>query len=224
MAFPVGKFHAKYLAPAVPVNAQRAAAEMIVDKAGDHVPALKGNQGTLHEDVELYLDDPAAAGAAAGKLQSCKDLDGGHVRIETRIASVDHDVEWLRQRHHWPGLEAIGKVVATRESNGETKTGTRNYILGAQLSLERFQHAVRTHWSIETSLHWLLDVSMNENGQRNWCDNGPENLALMRCLALNIAPAEPSKDAMRGKINTIKKAGWSDDIMLDMILGTASLD
>ncbi len=72
--------------------------------------------------------------------------------------------------------------------------------MSAPLSPERFQHVVRAHWSIENCLHWVLDVTMNEDRQRNRKDHGPENLALMRRLALNIARREPSKDAMRGKL------------------------
>ena len=85
--------------------------------------------------------------------------------------------------------------------------------MSAPLSPERFQHVVRAHWSIENCLHWVLDVTMKEDRQRNRKDHGPENLALMRRLALNIARREPSKDAMRGKL---KRAAWNDDFLLNL--------
>ena len=89
--------------------------------------------------------------------------------------------------------------------------------MSAELSPERFQHAVRGHWAIENSLHWVLDVTMNEDRQRNRTGNGPENLALLRRMALNVARIEPGKDVMRGKL---KRAGWDNNFLLDTIRST----
>ena len=195
------------------MHTQRETARAVTAAGGDYVLALKGNQGTLYEDAKLYLDDPAQD---AGRRRH-RDTDGGHGRIETRTASVAHDIDWLQERHGWPGLAAIGKVVATRETRTGTTTETRYYIISAKLSPERFQHAVRSHWAIENSLHWVLDVTMNEDRQRNRTGNGPENLALLRRMALNVARIEPGKDAMRGKL---KRAGWDNNFLLDMIRST----
>ena len=104
-------------------------------------------------------------------------------------------------------------MVATRETRTGTTTETRYYIISAKLSPERFQRAVRSHWAIGNSLHWVLDVTMNEDRQRNRTGNGPENLALLRRMALNVARIEPGKDAMRGKL---KRAGWDNNFLLDM--------
>ena len=84
----------------------------------------------------------------------------------------------------------------------------------AALEPARFLEVTRSHWLIEYSLHWMLDVTMNEDQARNRTGDGAENLALPRRMALNLARTEPTKGAMRSKI---KKAGWSDDFMLDMI-------
>ena len=177
---------------------------------GDYVLALKGNQGTLHEEVSLFLDDP-------GHAEMCdafQRVDGGHGRIETRRAWICHDLDWLEARHDWPGLKAIGKVMATREKAGKTTTQSRYYLLSTPLSAERFLAVTRAHWAIENSLHWVLDVTMNEDRARNRKENGPENLAMMRRVALNLARAEKSKGSMRGKL---KKAGWHNPFMLDLI-------
>ena len=197
------------------MHTQRETAAAVTGRGGDYVLALKGNQGTLHEAVKLYLDDPAQA----ENCRSHQDVDGDHGRIETRVASVAHDIGWLQASHDWPGLAAIGKVVATREVRGRRTTETRYYVMSAKLSPERFQHAVRGHWAIENSLHWVLDVTMNEDRQRNRTERGPENLALMRRMALNVARIEASKGSMRGKL---KRAGWDNDFLLDMIRATAS--
>ena len=85
--------------------------------------------------------------------------------------------------------------------------------MSAKLTPERFQHAARSHWAIENSLHWVLDTTMNEDRQRNRTEHGPENLALMRRMALNIARNEPGKDATRGKL---KRSGWDNRFLLKM--------
>jgi predicted transposase YbfD/YdcC len=117
--------------------------------------------------------------------------------------------------HAYPhGLCAIGKVTATRETGGKQTTQTRYFLLSTTLKPERFLEVTRSHWVIEISLHWVLNVTLNEDQARNRTGNGAENFALLRRMALNLARTESTKGSMRGKI---KKAGWSDDFMLDMI-------
>ena len=99
-----------------------------------------------------------------------------------------------------PGLRAIGKITASRESNGKTTIETRCYLLSQVFPPERFNAIVRSHWGIENGLHWVLDVIMDEDQARNRKDHGPQNLALLRKLALNLAKLEPSKGSMRGKL------------------------
>ncbi|HSH27487.1 MAG TPA: ISAs1 family transposase, partial [Wenzhouxiangella sp.] len=167
------------------MNCQHKIAQQVIDQQGDYVLALKGNQGSLHDDVRCFLDDRETP------LASASDIDKGHGRIETRTASVSSDIDWLRERHGWPGLMAIGKVTASREIGGKTTQETRYYLLSQAFTPERFNEIVRTHWSIENQLHWVLDVIMDEDQARNRKDHGPENLALLRKLALNLAKLEP---------------------------------
>jgi predicted transposase YbfD/YdcC len=192
------------------MHTQRATAEAVCARGGDYVLALKGNQGTLFEDVRLYLNDLALM----VNCQSFQSVDAGHGRIETRTALISTDIDWLQERHNWPGLSAIGKVTATRETGGKQTRQSRYFLLSRPLTPERFLEVTRSHWRIENSLHWVLDVTMNEDQARNRTGNGAENLALLRRMALNLARTEPAKGSMRGKI---KKAGWSDDFMPDMI-------
>ena len=117
------------------------------------------------------------------------------------------------RRRHRDTYGSRGRI----ETRTGTTTETRYYIMGAELSPERFRHAVRGHWAIGNSLHWVLDVTMNEDRQRNRTGNGPENLALLRRMALNVARIEPGKDAMRGKL---KRAGWDNNFLLDTIRST----
>jgi predicted transposase YbfD/YdcC len=184
------------------LNCQRAIARQIIDQGGDYVLALKGNQGSLHDDVIDYLDDPAS------ELTSAKPVvDADHGRIETRTATISTDIDWLQDDHHWPGLAAIGKVTRSRESASKTTTETAYYLLSTPLSAERFNEVVRSHWGVENRLHWRLDVVMNEDQDRSRLGNGPENLAVLRHLAMNVMQKDPAKGSLRGKF---KRAGWDD--------------
>jgi predicted transposase YbfD/YdcC len=181
------------------LNCQREIAAQVIEQGGDDVLALKANQGTLFADVQLFVDDPKTP------LARAESVDGDHGRIEVR--------------HAWPGLRAIGKVTAARETPAKTSIETRYFLMSQALTPERFLAVVRAHWGIENGLHWVLDVTMNEDQMRNRKDNGPENLALLRRLALNLAALEPSKDSMRGKL---KRAGWDNHFLAQMLAQFAS--
>src|ERR1700692_639116 len=187
------------------LNCQRAIAQQIVDQGGDYALALKGNQATLHDDVRLFLDDPARE---AGETDTTVDADNG--RIETRTATVTTDIGWLQHGHKWPGLVCIGKITRTRETAAKTEVETAYYLLSRAMTAERFNAVVRSHWGIENRLHWRLDVIMNEDQDRNRMDNSPYNLAILRHMALNVMQKEGSKGSLRGKF---KRAAWNDNYL-----------
>jgi predicted transposase YbfD/YdcC len=195
------------------LNCQREIAAQVIEQGGDDVLALKANQGTLFADVQLFVDDPKTP------LARAESIDGDHGRIEVRQAALSPDIAWLQEHHAWPGLRAIGKVTAARETPAKTSIETRYFLMSQALTPERFLAVVRAHWGIENGLHWVLDVTMNEDQMRNRKDNGPENLALLRRLALNLAALEPSKDSMRGKL---KRAGWDNQFLAQMLAQFAS--
>jgi predicted transposase YbfD/YdcC len=126
------------------LNCQRAIAEQIVEQDGDYALALKGNQGTLFDDVRLFLDDPTSQATVARPV-----VEADHGRIETRAATVSTDIDWLQKQHQWPGLKAIGKVVRVCETAENTSTETAYYLLSAALTPERFNQVVRQHWGVE---------------------------------------------------------------------------
>ena len=191
------------------LNCQRDIARQIVAQGGDYALALKGNQATLHADVCRFLNDPAAAKTIAQPV-----VDADHGRIETRSATISTDIEWLQALHQWPGLKAIGKIDRVRETKTKTTTETAYYLLSTTMSVERFEQIVRAHWGVENQLHWVLDVTMNEDQARNRLDNGPNNLAVLRHMALNILNANKSKISARRKI---KRAGWNNDFLANLI-------
>jgi len=192
------------------LNCQRAIAQQIVDQGGDYCLALKGNQGTLHDDVRTFLDDPLTTTTTTAKPT----VDGDHGRIETRTATISTDLDWLQGNHQWPGLKAIGKVVRSRETPARTTTETAYYLLSSALSPDRFNEVVRSHWHVENRLHWRLDVVMNEDQDRTRLGNGPNNLATLRHMVLNLMQKDKAKGSLRGKF---KRAGWDEAYLSSLI-------
>ena len=191
------------------LNCQRTIAEQIVEQKGDYALALKGNQGTLYADVVLLLDDAELKASTSAPV-----VEADHGRIETRTATVSTEINWLQKQHQWPGLKAVGKVVRVRETAEKTTTETAYYLLSRILSPERFNQVVRQHWGVENSLHWRLDVVMNEDQDRTRMGHGPHNLAVLRHMAINAMQKEGSKGSFRGKF---KRAGWDDDYLFRLL-------
>ena len=191
------------------LNCQRTIAQQVIDQGGDYCLALKGNQGTLHDDVRRYLDDPVSEALTAEPS-----VDGDHGRIETRTATIATAIDWLRDDHRWPGLKAIGKIVRRREIGEKTTTETAYYLLSTGLSPDRLNEVARFHWGVENSLHWRLDVVMNEDQDRTRLGNGPNNLAILRHMAINLMQKDKVKGSLRGKF---KRAGWDDAYLSTLI-------
>ncbi len=139
------------------LNRQREIARQIIEQGGDYAMALKGNQGTLHDDVRAFLDDPKAEATTTNTT-----VDGDHGRIETRTAVVSTHIDWLQEQHQWPGLKAVAKVTRNRESADKTSSETAFYLLSQPLTADRFNPVARAHWGVERRLHWCLDVQMSK--------------------------------------------------------------
>jgi predicted transposase YbfD/YdcC len=138
------------------MGCQRDIAQKIVDKKADYVLALKGNQGTLREDVEVFAAEQKANDFSDTVICQDATVDADHGRIETRNTTVIHDVAWLQKRHAWPGLQAIIMVESTREipdSQGSYKIEreTRFYITSLTLSAHNIGPIVRGHWAVDGS-------------------------------------------------------------------------
>ncbi len=192
------------------MGCQKKIAHKIIQKKGDYVLSLKGNQGNLHDDVVTYFTSPLSPEPA---LQS---VDGGHGRIETRTVRVTDDIDWLKKRHNWPGLHSIIAVTATRESGNKVSKETRYFI--SSLSADnpgKLKHAVRAHWAIENNLHWVLDVAFNEDSNRTRKGHSAANLAVIRHIALNLIKRE--KTSKVGVKTKRLKAGWDNAYLLRVI-------
>ena len=182
-------------------------AQAILERGGAYVLALKENQSALFAEAVARFDDPASAEHfAEHRVKS-------HDRIEQRRAVVLPAAE-LAQRHGFPGIQAVAQVKALRQPSAkEAVVKVRHFLLSQPLTAERLLQVVRSHWTIENQLHWVLDVVFDEDRARTRKGNGPQNLAILRKLALNLLRADQSKSSIRRKI---KRAGWDDDFLLSL--------
>jgi predicted transposase YbfD/YdcC len=197
------------------MGCQRKIASQINEQGGHWLFCLKENQGTLHDDVKLYLDDVLDQ-QRLKEVAVCETTGKGHGRIETRLCCVDKRVGWLNKRHRWPGLSYVAVVEATRTLNGET-SHERRYFIGSQPDpdVEEVAQLIRNHWQVENSLHWQLDVSFGEDASRVRIGNAAENLSRVRRLALALLKKESTaKVGVKGKR---LKAGWDRNYLIRVL-------
>lgn len=181
------------------MGAQKTIAAAIRGHKADYLLALKGNQGTLHEDVRLYFAEPAHVLAT----QQAKTVDCGHGRIEERVCYTTEDTAWLRERHpEWPDLRTIVAIVSTRtdKKTGQASSETRFYITSLPSDAGRILAATRAHWSIENNLYWMLDVLLNEDDCLVRDKNTALNLNTLRKTALVFLKSAPAKIPIKRKI------------------------
>jgi predicted transposase YbfD/YdcC len=198
------------------MGCQRAIAQKIVEKKADYLLALKGNQGTLCEDVALFVEEQKANGYKDTAITRHQTVDGDHGRIETRTTTAIHDVAWLRERHGWPALRGVVVVDSRRESGGKVETETRLYITSSALTAVELSGFVRGHWMIENGLHWVLDMVFRDDECRVRTGHAPANFTTIKHMACNLLRKAPGKDSLRLRR---KVAAWDDEFLAGLIGG-----
>lgn len=192
------------------MGCQKKIAQQIIKKEADYVLSLKGNQGSLHDDVTTYFESSLSPEAVVITF------DGGHGRIETRSVRATNEIDWLKENHSWDGLKSIIAVTATRETKNKVTEETRYFI--SSLSADnpkQLEHAIRAHWAVENNLHWVLDMAFDEDSNRTRQGYSASNLAIIRHIALNLIKKEKSSKV--GVKTKRLKAGWSNDYLLKII-------
>ena len=189
------------------LHCHRKMAKAVLGAGADYVLALKENQSALHADALCCLE-------AANRAERQCEPETSHGRTEQRTAVVVRNSE-LADKHKFPGIRAIARVECTRRVEGKAdEIIVRHFLLSCLLSPNRLLEVVRQHWTIENQLHWVLDVVFHEDAARNRKDHGPQNLALLRKLALNMLRANPHKASLRRKV---KRAGWDHAFLLSIL-------
>jgi predicted transposase YbfD/YdcC len=196
------------------MGCQRDIARKIIDKKADYVLALKGNQGSLREDIEVFVAEQEAVGFKDCEISQDRTIDGDHDRIETRITTVIHDVEWLQERHDWPGLKAIVMVESSREISGKIEQETRFYITSLAMMAVLLGPVVRSHWTIENSLHWVIDMLFRDDECRVRTSHAPANFTTIKHMAHNLLRRAPGKSSLRSRR---KSAAWDDDFLASLV-------
>lgn len=196
------------------IHCQSETARLVRERGGHYLFALKANRPAMHAAVEACFADPAL-GAPHHRT-----TDGDHGRIEIRRHWISHEVGWLFSDRRYcgeptmPDLAMIGMVEAEVERDGQTSRSRRYYLSSATLEPAGFAAAVRAHWGIENGVHWVLDTAFDEDRARNRKDHGPENLAILRKLALNVLRSARPTISIRRKR---KRSGWSDEFARSVI-------
>lgn len=188
------------------LHCHAAMARGILDREAEYVLALKENQSALFADAQAILEP------VAHQIEDV--LDPSHGRSEERRASVV-PAAVLAKKHSFPGIKAVGRIeLRRRVGSTQDPPVVRYFLLSKAFSPKRLLAITRSHWGIENQLHWVLDVVFDEDRARNRKDHGPENIAVLRKLALNLLRSSPDKASIRRKV---KRAGWDDTFLLTLL-------
>ena len=200
------------------IGCQTEIVEQIVQKNADYVLALKENQGRLYEDAELAFKDALENGWRDIQHDYHRTEDRAHGRREVRqcwtISGNDYLCH-LRGAGNWKNLHTIAMIVSEREEGASKTIKTRYFISSLQNNAQKLLSAKRTHWGIENSLHWCLDIAFREDDCRVRKGNGADNLAILRHMAMNLLKQE--KSARVGIKAKRHKAAWDDSYLLKVL-------
>ena len=182
------------------MGCQKDICEAIVEKNADYVFSLKGNQGNLHDGVRLFFQSQKENDFKDISFDYFETIDADHGRIEIRRDWTTSDIDWLQGKENRQKLQTICMVERKRQFDDKSESETSYYIGSIANNAERFACTVRSHWAIENSLHWVLDVSFREDESRVRKGAAPENFAMLRHIALNIIKKETSpKKSIKSK-------------------------
>lgn len=192
-----------------------ATAQAILDAGADYLLAVKANQPGLMGEIERFFDDPQAK-----DVSTHEEVDKGHGRVEERRVSVSSSIDWLDGgrrfpgEHRFPKLAAIARVHASTWRKDRHSTQVRYYVCSRALAPADLAEAVRSHWAIENCLHWVLDVTFNEDKARSRTGHGPANMATVRHFAFNIIKAAADKRSLKLRRN---KASRNQTYMAEIL-------
>jgi predicted transposase YbfD/YdcC len=196
-------------------------ATQINQAEGDYVLALKGNQGKLSQQVETWFKQAQTDDWQGIEYSYHETVESGHHRIETRqvwAVSVSQ-LPPLHRQSQWLGLATVVMVRSQRQLWNKTTTKVRFYLSSLNADAQRHNRVIRSHWSIENSLHWVLDVTFNEDASRIRQGHAAENLGLLRRLSVNVLKREPSRQSLKMKRY---KAGMDNDFLIKILAASAA--
>lgn len=193
-------------------------ARRIIDAGGHYRLNVKGNQGRLRDGIKEFFAEFLDDNQPSVPVQQQHSTNSGHGRQEPRWHHVCPLPRDRPDRERWPGLKAIGMVISNTIRDGKECGGIRYYILSKKLAVKKFTAIVKGHWAIENELHWQLDVTFREDHCRIRKGNADVNFRTLRRTALTFLKNE--KTAKLGVKNKRLSAGWDEDYLLQVLIGT----
>ena len=198
------------------MGTQKAIAAQIVDGGADFVLALKGNQETLHQAVIDHIDEEMKSDFADAQARRHITKEKGHGREEIRCYIQMPVPKNLRGLKLWKGLKSIGMATLVCVRDGKETAETRYYISSLEVGVKQFAHAVRSHWGIENSCHWSLDMTYREDESRIRDPHVRENFAWLNRFTLSLLKQHPGKDSI---VMKRRGCGWNENFMLEVLMG-----
>jgi len=194
------------------MGCQKKIAKEIVEKEADYVLSLKENHGNLYDDVKTFFEFERKEKFRDTDFDYHEELNKEHGRIESRKCWISSQIDWLEDKDKWAGLNTIAMIESTRTIKDKTTKETRLFIASLPQNAELCASVVRSHWGIENSLHWVLDVVFREDDSRIREGNAAENMAIIRHTALNMLQNAKNKEDKPISIKALrKKAGWGNN-------------
>jgi len=197
------------------MGCQKEIAAKIRAGGGDYVLSVKDNQPHLLEDIQQCFEKGLDMGFAGMDHSYHEEGYRGHGREETHYVHTILNPEGIRDEALWQDLTALTIVYSERQEQGKDKTEEIRYYIGSRAAKAKaYASYVRSHWGIENGLHWVLDVSFDEDQCRMRTEHSPENMALLRRLALCLLKRHGRKGSIRGKR---LQSGWNDEFLLEIL-------
>lgn len=192
------------------MGCQKDIAKAIVDGGGDYVLAVKDNQPSLHAAIDKHFENVLERDSGEPYRQHVT-REKSRDRYEERYYYITELPKSLSQfKKEWAGLRSIGEVIAITHRDGKRTCEVRHFILSCEPKVKQFAESLRGHWGIENSLHWVLDMTFNEDQSRIRKNNGPDNFSLLRRFALSLIKQDKSPGSVRRKR---KRAGWNNEAL-----------
>jgi predicted transposase YbfD/YdcC len=202
------------------IGTQVEIAQQIIAQGGHYILRAKDNQKELHKEVKstfvrAFHDKMRDAEGERVPLQTCKSVEKGHGRIEIRKCFMLAAPDWLIEEGRWAGIKTVIMVHSTRTIKDTTSREVRYYISSRDLDVVGCAKAIRSHWGIENSVHYILDVTFDEDASRIRTGNAPQNVAVVRHIALNLLQSTPDKK--RSIRRKRLAAAWDDDYLIKIL-------
>lgn len=198
------------------MSCQKKITKAIIKKEADYIFQVKDNQKKLHDEIKAYFHKTHRDEPNLISNNSFEEVDAGHGRVEKRRYCQLSTTDWFSHTNGWTGLNTVIEVIRERHVKGKVSTERAYFVSSLTVNAKEAGRAIRGHWGVENSSHWILDVTFKEDDSRIRRGDAPENMATFRRFSMNMAKLSPIKDSVKGKL---KSAAWNDNIRTELIFG-----